>query len=231
MRSPRMLQSTLSAIVIAALAAACGGAATPVPASPTAAPTPTLDPAWTLHESEADGFAIALPTEWRPIELDAKTLDASLEAAVGQSPELKFMLEGQARNLIASGVKFFAFDLGAESIESGMTTNVNIIKIPLGAEVALDFYVDLNLGQLEGLSSVEKPVLHKRVKVMAGDAEQLRYGMTVNTPNGNLTLALTQYLVIVGEDAYVITLTTSADQAEGYSAVFEQIGQSFRVME
>jgi predicted aspartyl protease len=35
-----------------------------------------LEPGWTLHEKLGEGFAIALPATWKPIDIDLKTLEA-----------------------------------------------------------------------------------------------------------------------------------------------------------
>jgi hypothetical protein len=164
--------------------------------------------------------------------MDPQTLEASLDAVKEQNPEMASMLEGQARTLVTSGIKFFGFDLSPEATAAGFATNVNVFKQSLGAEASLDFYVQLNVGQLENIPNVVEPISHQRVNIAAGEAEQMRYGMEMAAPDGQtVTMALTQYLVVEGKDAYVITLTTRADWAEKYAPIFEQIGQSFRLIQ
>jgi len=162
--------------------------------------------------------------------MDPKTLEASLKVVKEQNPQMATLVEGQARNLIVSGIKFFGLDLAPEATTTGFATNVNILKQPLGAEVSLDFYVQVNVGQLENMANVVKPISHRRVNLVAGEGEKLWYRMNMTMPTGQvLTVAITQYLVIKGEDAYVVTLATTADQAPKCAPIFEKIGQSFRL--
>jgi hypothetical protein len=202
---------------------------TPTLALPAASPTPALVAGWTLFENLAEGFAVALPPTWEEIALDQKTLEASLKVIKEQNPQIAAMLEGQVYDLIAFGCKFFGLDLAPEATATGFATNVNILKQSLGAEVSLDFYVQVNVGQLEKMANVVKPVSHRRVNLVAGEGEELQYRMNMALPTGEtIAVSITQYAVIKGQDAYVVTLATTADQAERYAPIFEKIGQSFQ---
>lgn len=210
---------------------------TPTPAAgakatSTAAPASasTVDPSWTVYEKPDIGFSVALPPSWKQIDMDPATLDASLKVVKEQNPEMAAALEGQARNLVLSGIKFFGFDLAPESTSAGFATNISVLKQSSPAAVALDVYVQANVGQLENLSNVTKPVNHRRARLAAGEAEELRYTMNVNASAGqSMSLRLTQYLLVKGKDAYVITLTTTAEQGDKYAPTFEKIGQSFKL--
>jgi hypothetical protein len=42
------------------------------------------------------------------------------------------------------------------------------------------------------------------------------------------TMMATQYMIIKGKDLYMLTFSTTTDQAEKYAPTFEKIAQSFR---
>jgi hypothetical protein len=50
-------------------------------------------------------------------------------------------------------------------------------------------------------------------------------------PGQAVTTATTQYVMLAGKTVYVITLTTRDDLAEQYRPIFEEIGQSFRLIQ
>lgn len=209
---------------------------TPAPATPTPAPTTVaaseLDPGWKLCEKESEGFALGLPPTWEQIDMDQATLDASLEAVSKNNPDVADMLKGQARNLLLSGVKFYAFDLAPEAVAEGFATNVNVIKQTLQVAPSMEVYVQINVAQLEKMPSVIKPLTHQRVKLASGTGEELRYQLSMQAPTGEeLKLAITQLLALKGKSAYVVTCTTRADQQQTYETTFEKISRSFRTLD
>ena len=221
---------------------------TPVPptATPTATPTPvpptktlmpttitkTLETGWILYQKPTAGFAIALPPTWEQVDLDAENVDTIMDAVGETNPELATLLKGQGRSLIASGFKFWGFDLTPEAAKAGFLTNVNVLKQPLTIKASLDFYVQATLTQLESLSNVIKPISHQRVKLAGSDAEEMRYQMKVAGITGKtVTAAATQYLLIREKDVYVITFVTVPEQVKKYAPIFEKIAQSFELAE
>lgn len=206
--------------------------ATRTPRPVAARPTPTLEAGWTLYEKPAEGFAIALPSTWKQIDLDPKTIDAVLEAAKGQDPQMATLLGGQMRSLVASGIKFWGFDLALEAIATGYPTNVSITKQSVRVEIPLEVFVQVSVGLLENLDSVVKPIAHRRVQLMAGEGEELQYRMKITGSDGQvITIAVTQYIIVAGQTAYGIALATTSGQAEKYAPSFAKIGQSFRLIE
>lgn len=202
---------------------------TPTPVPPTETPLP--EAGWTVYQMPEAGFTIALPPTWRRIDMDSQTFESILQIVSEQSPEMATLLEGQVRDLAASGFVFFGLDLSPESIAKGYISDINILKQDLQAKVSLDFYAQITVGMLENLDGVIKPVTHRRVQWTNGDAEELHYGMKMTvSPDKTVVMDITQYLVIAGKTSYVITLATTADQAEKYRPLFEKIGKSFRLI-
>ncbi|MBI3977876.1 MAG: hypothetical protein HY331_06800 [Chloroflexi bacterium] len=209
---------------------------TPLPAPatltpPTAAPasrSPTAPPAasgWTLYEKRSDGFALALPAAWQQIDLDRETLGTAFAAVRSQNPDVADLLEDQARTLGGFTIRFFGYQLASDGF-----AQANVIPIPFGAETPLDFFEQVGVGLLESMPEIVKPVAVRRVALPAGEAAELRYRLNATTATGQVRpVVITQYLMVKGEKGYVLTLLTTPGQAESYAAIFERIGQSFRL--
>jgi hypothetical protein len=211
--------------------------ATPTPVPPTETPMPTtitktLETGWILYQKPAAGFAIALPPTWEQVDLDAENLDTILDTIAESNPEIGTLLKGVGRSLIASGFKFWGFDLTPEAAKTGLLTNINVLKQPLTIKASLDFYVQASLTQLEDLSNVIKPISHRRVKLAGSDAEELQYQMKVVGATGKTVIvAATQYLLVREKDVYAISFATVPGQTKKYAPILEKIMQSFELTE
>jgi len=189
-------------------------------------PVPSAkDPSgWPVYQVSGEDFSIALPPDWRQIDMNPQKFEAGMQEAIRQNPQMQAMA-GNLRQQMTKGVKFFGLD--QTTIGTAFATNVNIIRVPLPPGGTLDSIVSESLRQYESLSNVTKPVNHERL----GDRERLRVRMSMNMPDGQTqTLANTQYILVHGKDAFVVTLTTLPDQETKYTATFDKIGQSFRFL-
>ena len=197
------------------------------------APTPTFEQSWSPQEKPAEGFAIDLPPTWKQISMDSQTLDAFLDAflKVGQkaNPQMAAMLEAVRASGEFKNVKFFAFDFAPEAVIADYRTNVFVHVNPTQVELPLDFHVQMDIGMLENMPDVVKPVTHQRVHLIVGEAEKVQYRMPMINPRGKaMTLVTTWYMIVKGKDGYSVVLNTTADQAAKYAPIFKQISQSFR---
>lgn len=199
---------------------------TNVLSTPTAKPVPTvkLDTGWKYYDN-SEGFRLALPPKWDQLPVAQKGFQATMDTLKKNNPDLANALGSQSSQLLSSGFKFFGFDLGQKNPK--FLTNVNILIEPLTVAIPLDTYVDLSLAQLEKVQSVSKPVNHRRVQLAVGDAEELTYHLKINSAQGNLTTMTMQYLVVREYNAYIITFTTTDDQANNYTTTFQKIAQTF----
>jgi hypothetical protein len=183
---------------------------------------------WPLYEVKTEGFALSLPPDWRQFDMNPATFEAKLKETLTRNPQLESLL-GSLRQQVASGVKFFGFD--EASMKTGFTTNVNVLRLPVPPGRTLDMEVMAAVKQMESLPTVAKPIFHERLKMTTGDCERLRYQMTMKLPSGkDVSLAITQYVLIKDNDSYAVTLTTTSDQEAKYTPTFEKIGQSFRLL-
>lgn len=196
---------------------------TPMRPSPTPTrprPTPTLEAGWRLFTAPKAGFAVALPAGWTGVELDAATLDTTLQRLRQTSPGLETTLRQNGREWTGAGVRFFGADLT-------LGTSISIIVKDLPGETPLDSVVQYNLSVLANRPEIIKPVEHWRTGLDAGEAEEFHFRAPAPKP-GIPAVFTTQYLLLHDQEQTVITLTTAPDQEKKYTSIFDKIAKSFR---
>lgn len=224
-----MTTSTLSrrvAVVGIALLAivvtGCGGTATtsaspaasaepPSSVAPSVKPSPstTIAPSASAGASIATsgriaipdhGFAVTLPDGWTRIDLQSDDIEALIQAAGAQNPELANVYSQQIRALVAQGLVLFAFGPDATT-----GTNLNILSAP-SMGLTLDFLEQANLAQLKSLA--EGNVTSERVTLPAGEALRLRY--TIAAASGMPSPTIEQYVLVNGDKQLVISVTNAS---------------------
>lgn len=216
---------------------------TPQPAA-TATPTPPgppIEPGWTLYNGEDGSFALALPPNWQPIDLDPQTLDSSLEQVRSRNPDWAYLLGEQAPDLLQSGLKLYALEVEPKGVPGAKITptpqpgvpryppNVNVIVQPLKSGETLEAYVQLNRLQMESLEMVEAPVAVRAVRLADEPGLRLRYTMRMVLPGGvEDLLQFTQYFVMQEQKVYVLTFAVQEAQAPRHAIRIYQIAESFR---
>jgi hypothetical protein len=209
------------AVLAAVSLAACGSSAGSVAkASPT--PSPTLEAGWKPYTVTAEGFVIAVPGSWDRIDLNLSA--SELASAFKDHPEFVKVAQQVELNKV---VKLFAVD--NQTLGTGFATNLNVIVIPVPDTVtSLDQVVTAELATFTWL---QISPAKQRVRLRAGDAEQLEYTLPTNDASGaKVPAAVTQWVLLrlSGQRAeYVITLTTRADQASTYATTFGKIADTF----
>jgi hypothetical protein len=79
------------------------------------------------------------------------------------------------------------------------------------------------------MPNAEKPIARRRVRLEPGEAERLDFVMPVNLPGGRADrLAMIIYVLVCGQQLYVVTLTSNVGEAARYTSTFERIARSFR---
>jgi hypothetical protein len=210
-----------SAVLVALLLAACG--ASGIAAKPTPTPAPSLEAGWKVYSVTAEGFTIALPSNWDKVDLNLSASDVA--AAFKDNPAfVKFIQQLQVNKYI----KFFAVD--HQTLGGDFATNVNVVTVALPNSVtSLDQVVTAELSTYKKL---QISPTQQRVHLSAGDAEQLDYTLTPNTPSGAQVLtAVKQYILVrlgAHPTEFVVTLTTKVDQASSYEVTFGKIANGFR---
>jgi hypothetical protein len=154
---------------------------------------------------------VTLPDGWTRIDLEAQDIDALIEAAGAQNPDLAKSYTSQIRAMAAQGLVLFAFG-------PGMTkgTNLNVLSTP-NMGLSLDFLEQANLAQVKALAN--GAVTSERVQLPAGEALHLRYALS--TATGAPSPTIEQYMLINGDRQLVVSMT-NASEAES-SAIAQSI--------
>jgi hypothetical protein len=196
-----------------------------------APPTPVLTPAelgWTLYPLPQEGFAISVPTSWAAQNFDPTTLASLMQKIQEKNPQYAKTLGSQAPQMAAAGIKFIAIDLTSQPEAPNFATNLNVMHLSIPQAVTIDNFVSTNLKQLES-SGVAKSINHRRIKLPAGDAEELRCTATMVISGSEKTqIAITQYLILHNREGYVLTLTTDPKLDAKYFPTFEKIAKSWQ---
>lgn len=185
---------------------------------------------WSEYPVPDQNFAIALPPTWRRLPINSSELDAALQVVRQSNPELATALGASAQELLQSGVKFWAYDPDPSSLKSNFATNVTVTRQTLPNEVSFDAYVLVNVSQIEQLSTRQGSVSHERVTLSNLPAEKIRYNIVFQSSDGtSITSAITLYLLLYRNDAYVLTYATRLEQLDHYAATFDQSAATFRL--
>jgi hypothetical protein len=195
--------------------------------------TSTLDSGWVLYTLPESGFEIALPPSWQPLALSAEALETILDVFSEQNPEMASLLSSDAvRALIASGVKLYGFDLSAEVLKQGAPVSMNVIQTELPIKVPFDSYVSINLAQIEALAGPNAQIEHRRLTISGREAEEITYQYEMmNFVGQNVAGSIVQYLLLDDGTAYVITMIAPLALEDTYVSVFQEIGQTFNLLE
>lgn len=200
--------------------------------APTPSPIVLVVPnGWTNYPVEEENFSIAVPSTWQRLPVTGQELDASLAAIRSSNPDLANALGSGAQQLMRTGVKFWAYDPDPASLAGRFATNLTVTRQTLPTEVSFDAYVLVNVSQIEQLSSLKGVVTHERVALADQGAEKIRYNLAFRSADGtNITSAVTLYLLLNRDSAYVLTYATRLEQAEHYAGTFDQSASTFRIL-
>jgi len=174
----------------------------------------------------ADGFSISIPPTWRAIDLDPQTMNAAFKSMVEQNPALtqSYSLE-QLQTLGQQGIKVMAFDFG----NGGGHTNLNVLQQKLPSEMSVTVFTQLAASQVEVQLKISPPKIES-VTVGGLDAQVIRYDLPLQTANGTFNASFSQYIVMRGKDAYIITFTSRSEDAVGSRSTFDQIAANFSLL-
>jgi hypothetical protein len=205
-------------------------ASLPAASVPTEAP---LEAGWTRHVRANDGFSIALAPYWDKVELDPSLLETTLEQLKGSNPRMEKLLSRQVTSLVSSGVKFWAFDQVSNVEITGFATNLNIIVMPMPSAMSLDDVVESTISELDKLKQMlAGEVTHQRVTISAGDAEKIVYHLRISVPGLSepIQTTTTQYVVVDGTTAYILTFSALDVEADKYTSTFAKMARTFRLV-
>src|SRR5438552_15948921 len=123
--------------------------------------------------------------------------------------------------MVQQGIKVMAFDFG-----NGGQTNLNVIHQALPYELTAGDFSQLAASQV----SVQLKIATPKIEVATVgnlEARVISYELPFQTGGGTFNAAFAQYVVVPGEDAYVITFTSRAGDAVGHRPVLDRIAPIF----
>jgi hypothetical protein len=176
------------------------------------------------HAVPGTGFSISFPATWKSIDYRQAATTDLLNRLVRENPTMATLLE--ALRSPNSGVKLFAFD---PKITSGFATNVNLVvdKVPAGTTPAA--YAAAASGQLTGVPNVIRPIRRQTVKLPVGSSVRLQYGIRFTLAGKRIVTSTTQYVIVRGTTAYIVTFTTLPRLLATYTSLIAATARSIRV--
>ena len=150
-----------------------------------------------------------LPTNWTVFSNDSYYIEFPAHWELNQQKEL--------------GAEFFLFSK-LRSEEDEFRESVNLLKQDIsGYYLDLDEYAKLTVGQIENLLENGKIIESSRVLNTTKNFHKLIFTGTQN----NRKLKFEQYFWVVGDDAFILTFTSVANQFDDYQKEAEGILNSF----
>ena len=183
------------------------------------------------YDYTEQGFAVTLPTQWQMIDLSADRLQQNLQALADANPQVAAIVEKQVQPLVNARFSFYAVELNDDVLNRGFATTANLLKLPLPADISLDFYAQLMAKQAEEKYGLTSPISLTPDSLPAGKSIMLTYEISETTSGVNQALAVTQYLIMQGQTVYALTFTTTPAQADSYTATFATIAESFSILD
>lgn len=176
------------------------------------------------HAVPGTGFSIGLPSTWRSIDYRQVATTDLLDRLVRENPSMAPLLQG-LRNPSTS-VKLFAFD---PKVSSGFATNLNLVVQQVPAGTTLEQYAEAAFGQLAQIPNVIRPVRRQSTQLPAGPCVRARYGIRLTFSGRRIVTSTTQYVLVNGTRAYVVTYTTLPKLLGRYASVIIATARSIRV--
>lgn len=196
-------------VIAAALAVSLGACSGSSPSA--AGPTTPVNVNGPQVNDSADGVHLTLPAGWKPIPLGNRS-GASLTAVVHDQSEVN-ELEQQIRLGQTRGMRVFALEPRAGGPPGSL--NVSITLAQSSTLDSLQNQLQLSAGQL----ATDQPAF-ERLTLPVGPALRIHYHL----PDGDST---TQYYVINGARAYVLTVTTGDPSPD--LRVYDAVARTLRV--
>jgi len=169
--------------------------------------------AWRTVQVPAGRFAIDVPQAW----VDVTGSQSQVVALLDKYPKLKPYADALVRN---HELKLLSVDAAS----AGFATNVNVIVAPSEGLTDPRQVASAGAGQVKRSGLLVGPVSSGTVKLPAGTAPVLRYGLAI----GGAVTATTQYFLIHGGNAYIVTYTTDRGHGAAYDGTFLRSARSIR---
>lgn len=222
------------AFILLTFFVACGGSAetktpTTAPASAaTAAPQavifPTPPNGWNLYSRSS--YQIALPGDWQEVKLQKAELQAAIAAAQNSNPPLADTL----RALLDSGQYTSFIFYAIAKTGAPILQNISVARLDLEGTPDLQAFAKAYANALPNTVRGAKLIeLQAPLKVNGMDAAEVSYDISlVDNQAALATVRGVQYLYRLDSgDAYLVTVTGDAKQADTFLPLAREIATSF----
>ena len=182
---------------------------------------------WPRYVVSAEGFSIALPPEWRQLDLNPARMEANMQQMMKQNPQLNSLL-GQSKEHLAA-LKFLGLD--EKGAFKGYTPNLSVLCQQQPDWATLDLVAKETIGQLEKLETVVKPVVHEHIEKEGANHEKLRWKMALKNLFGQQQeVEIRQLIFQMNSTFIVVTMGCMAERADRYTATFETVERGFQLI-
>ena len=196
---------------------------TTAPALPsvTSAPSPLADD-WIDYENES--VRLALPPNWKTIELTSGEAQAALEDLKQDNPQMADIISSPG---VLQSAVLWAFG----PANSEFADNLNIRGAPLGAERITDMQgqvLDLLLPQLDraGFAVLSSDA---GLRINGLPAARITYTLSTTTAGKSTSAILGhQYLVLSDSHLWILSYSTTPERDGRMAPIFEHSARSFR---
>jgi hypothetical protein len=183
------------------------------------------DNGWAVYDVASEGFTMALPDEWRLVDL--VNIEKKSTDILRQNPGLREMIAA-FRNQYSAGIRFYA--LNENSMKTlGYSPTITVKRDTCPKDATLDTYVEEVLVGIKGQTGVEE-LTHERCKIAAGEAE--RFHWKTKQPNvfGSSQENSTTLCIYVSEGSvFVVTMGMLSNQESKFGATFDKIAKSLKI--
>lgn len=182
------------------------------------------EPASETHRVPEHGFSLSVPADWKTVKAGDALAAEEVEEFREANPEVASYLD------LVSGpdspIEFLALDPDAED---GFAANLNVVVFRLARSLTFDAWADAAAAEVARLPGRVGGVERKNESLPAGAAVRLAYRQEFELDGTRRTVATTQYGLVAGRRAYVLTLTTLPEREAEDRPVVEAAARSFRL--
>jgi hypothetical protein len=168
---------------------------------------------WRTVQVPAGGFAIDVPRAWVDVTGSADRIVGLLKKYPKLQPYAASLVKNRQLKL-----------LSADATAAGFATNVNVIVVPSQGIRDPRVVAAAGIAQLKGSGLVQGAMSSSSAELPAGTTPVVRYSLAI----GGAVTATTQYFLVHGGNAYIVTYTTDPPHARQYEGTFLRSAQSIR---
>ena len=216
------MRRVLAVLLVVLAVAGCGSGskgARPATNVDTVVASPTTPAGFTVRRVRDQGFAIAVPKDWRSIDASAALSGAAVKQFEQENPAAAGAVEALSRP--NSPMKLVAVDPSATSF----ATNVNVLVSSIPSNAPFGTWTKSEVAQVRALHPTH--VSQGPVQLAPGKAYRLSYHANLTIRGNPRELAIHQYMIKRGGRLFVITYTTSAAEEAQRTKTFAESAQTF----